>query len=337
MGRDLPRIGVTLGCPCGVGPQVVAQALSDEKLRTAARWVIYGAPEAWRRAGGPLGLKAPLIRALDVATTTAPLSLVPSAPPDERFTPGHPTARADRASARALTDALHAAQAGWIHAVATGPARKASFSRIPGGPWPGHTELFHARLGVSPAPVMLFVASGMRLALHTIHLPLSRVPAAVTVPGLLTTLRTLTGGLRDQLGVKTPSVHVLGLNPHASEGGRIGREDVDVVAPAVAAARAEVLDVEGPFPADGYFARYRERTPPGAVLALYHDQGLGPFKLWERGRGCQMTVGLSVPRASCDHGTAYDVAGTDRVDARSMAAALKLALRLANREREVQG
>jgi 4-hydroxythreonine-4-phosphate dehydrogenase len=227
--------------------------------------------------------------------------------------------------------ALDAAKNGFVHAVATGPAPKSVFTRVRGGPFPGHTEFFHAELGTSPRPVMLFVARGMRLALHTIHVPLRQVPARVRLKSLAMTLRALCDGLQKELEIPEPSVDVLALNPHASEGGRIGREDLNEVGPAIEHAQSLGLRVHGPFPADGYFSRYAETPHPDAVLALYHDQGLGPFKLWERGRGCQTTLGLSVPRTSCDHGTAYDIAGQGVARAHSMSAALALAARLARR------
>lgn len=325
------RLGVTLGCPCGIGPEVVARALT--MLRPQGRWAIFGAPDAWTRAVSTVGRSLPwtTCTAADLAHCDADLCLVPSADPSQPFTPGAPDDAADAAAARALTDALDAAKQGVLGAVATGPVRKRCFSLMPGGPYPGHTELFHASLGRSLVPVMLFVAPGMRLALHTIHLPLSAVPAAVNPDALQRSLHTLHHGLQQDFGIQRPCIHVLGLNPHASEDGLIGREDVDVVAPFVAHARQQGMDVHGPFPADGFFARYRRQDAPDAVLALYHDQGLGPFKMWERGRGCQTTLELTVPRTSCDHGTAYARAGQGGADARSMVASMRLAMAVAQR------
>jgi len=321
------RLGITLGCPCGVGAEVVLKALASGRHGPV---VIFGAPAAWRDAQQQTGIHLPTrsVPLAALATATSDVCLVPSAPELRKFTPAAPDARADQACAQALLDAIAAARAGQIHAVATAPARKQAFSGLPGGPFPGHTELFHHAFGVSPAPVMMFEAPGMRLGLVTIHVPLRKVSDAITPDALANALRTTAAGLTADLGIPDPVIHVLGLNPHASEDGRIGDEDVVVVRPALERARTEGLRVAGPFPSDGYFARYRDRPPPDAVLALYHDQGLGPFKLWERGRGCQHTLGLSVPRTSCDHGTAYDIAGRAIADARSMTAAIRLAAKV---------
>ncbi|MBI5494054.1 MAG: 4-hydroxythreonine-4-phosphate dehydrogenase PdxA [Deltaproteobacteria bacterium] len=330
--RWRPRVGITLGCPCGIGAEVVARALASPALRRRARWVILGSASAWE-AVAPRELRAPVVSAAAVDTTMdAPLVRVDTAGPRDDFQPGRPGPRADAAARRALETAVDLAARGVLQAVATGPARKQAFRALRGGPFPGHTEFFHARLGSAPRPVMLFVAPGMRVALLTIHLPLREVPTRITRSTVEETLRVLRDGLRDDLGIPDPRIELLGLNPHASEGGLLGREDGEVLAPAVRALQAEGLRVRGPLPADGVFAAWHSRADrPDAVLAAYHDQGLGPFKLWERRRGCQLTLGLRVPRTACDHGTAYDAAGRGVADPRSMAAALALAATLAHR------
>ncbi len=325
-----PRVAITPGCPCGVGPEVVARALANPTLRASAAWLVVGAAgpvvEAFRRHAPGVHLESGTACAARGSVT-----VWDSATPRARFVPGSPTATADTAAAAALVRVFQAAQRGGLDAVATGPVRKQSLRRMPGGPFPGHTEAFHHALGTTAIPVMLFVAPGMRLALHTIHLPLSRVPGQVTQRKILTTLAVLCAGLRGDLGV-TGRVDVLGLNPHAGENGLLGTQEQRVLVPALAAARKAGMPAAGPFPADGYFARYAAMDdPPAAVLALYHDQGLAPFKLWEAGRGCQMTLGLAVPRTSCDHGTAYDIAGHGKADARSMGAAVRLAVAVARR------
>ena len=328
-----PRVAITPGCPCGVGPEVVARALSNPRLARSASWLVVGAagPVCHALAAHAPGVPLRRGRVGDPPGEPGTVTLWDAAATRARFVPGRPTAAADAASARALRLVLDAAVAQRVDAVATGPVRKQALRRLPGGPFPGHTELFHHVLGTTPAPVMLFVAPGLRLALHTIHLPLSRVAAAVTKPRLRVTLDVLARGLSRELGLRG-RLDVLGLNPHAGEGGLLGREEQDVISPTLAAARRDGLEVDGPFPADGYFARYSQhRDRPAAVLAMFHDQGLAPFKLWERGRGCQMTLGLSVPRTSCDHGTAYDIAGHGTADGRSMAAAMRLAVDVAHR------
>lgn len=331
------RVAVTLGCPCGVGPEVAAHAVAHIRARHPDMCVVVaGSAQAYLRHRGSQGVRqvtldeaAGLPAGEFLVDTTASGAGAP--------VPGHPDDAADACAAAALGAVLSWAQAGALGAVATGPVRKRCLDRIAGGPWGGHTELFHHALPQGPRPVMLFCAPGMRLALHTIHVPLAAVAGLCTRPALLECLAVLGTGLGVTLGLKRPLVHVLGLNPHAGEDGRLGREELEHIGPAVAHAAAAGAAVEGPFAADGYFAGYATRRPrPDAVLALYHDQGLAPFKLWEKRRGHQMTLGLSVPRTACDHGTAYDVAARGGgADARSMTAALGMAVKLARRRRRV--
>jgi 4-hydroxythreonine-4-phosphate dehydrogenase len=323
---------VTPGCPAGIGPAVTAEALHrlGPQALSATRVVVVGAAGPFLHQWKKRGHRA-AVPWLPGVTAQGPAGLSVVDTQAGEVTAGVPSAVGDETAARALVLAVDAARAGEAAAVCTGPVRKATFDRVPGGPFPGHTEMFHAALGTTPRPVMLFLCPAMRLALHTIHLPLSAVPAQVTAPGVLESLVVLHEGL-GRLGVRQRRLDVLGLNPHAGEDGRLGHEEQDAIRPALEQARRRGLWVEGPFPADGYMAGYLARPRlerPGAVLAMFHDQGLGPFKLLERRQGCQMTLGLSVPRTSCDHGTAYDVAARQGdVDGRSMLAALRWALRV---------
>jgi 4-hydroxythreonine-4-phosphate dehydrogenase len=175
--------------------------------------------------------------------------------------------------------------------------------------------------------VMLLVAGTLRVALATTHLPLHAVPSAITHDGLLTTLRLLDHDLRQRFGITRPRIAVLGLNPHAGEGGHLGTEDRDIVAPAVAAARALGMEVHGPTPADTAFTP-KALQVTDAVLAMYHDQGLPVLKHVGFGAGVNVTLGLPILRTSVDHGTALDLAGTGRADVGSLEAACALAEQL---------
>ena len=171
----------------------------------------------------------------------------------------------------------------------------------------------------------------LRVALATTHLPLSAVSAALTTDGIVSTLRILIGDLKSRFGIEAPSVIVTGLNPHAGESGHLGREEINVIAPAVSRARAEGLRVEGPLPADTVFVpSFVQRYD--AVLAMFHDQGLPVLKYATFGHGVNITLGLPFVRTSVDHGTALDLAGTGRADSSSMQAALTLAIQLAGRQ-----
>ncbi len=183
----------------------------------------------------------------------------------------------------------------------------------------GHTEWLAAAVGGEP--LMLFSAPGLKLALATVHVPLAEVPRLVRAGAVLQALRKLARGLATSYRITTPSIMVLGLNPHAGEGGLLGREELECIGPDIEQARAEGIDARGPFSADGFFATERWREA-GAVLALYHDQGLVALKAISFGSAVNVTLGLPIIRTSVDHGCAFDLAGRGVADPRSMAAAL---------------
>jgi 4-hydroxythreonine-4-phosphate dehydrogenase len=212
-------------------------------------------------------------------------------------------------------------------ALATAPVQKSVINEA-GFPFTGHTEYLQQRTGASQV-VMLLVGGGLRVALATTHLSLAQVPAAITRNSLAAVLDVLHADLRDKFALPAPRIGVAGLNPHAGEGGHLGREEIEVIAPAIAAARARGIDASGPLPADtlfvpGQLARF------DAVLAMYHDQGLPVLKHASFGQGVNVTLGLPFVRTSVDHGTALDLAaqGPGQADAGSMAAALRLAAEL---------
>jgi 4-hydroxythreonine-4-phosphate dehydrogenase len=197
-----------------------------------------------------------------------------------------------------------------------------------GVPFTGHTEFLAERTNASHV-VMLLVGGGMRVALATTHLPLAHVAAAITSDSLAATLDVLHRDLRRRFGIAQPRIGVAGLNPHAGEGGHLGREEIEVIAPALAAARARGIDAIGPLPADTLFVP-STLSRFDAVLAMYHDQGLTVLKHASFGHGVNVTLGLPFVRTSVDHGTALDLAGRGTADAGSMQAALALADRLAS-------
>jgi 4-hydroxythreonine-4-phosphate dehydrogenase len=218
--------------------------------------------------------------------------------------------------------------AGEYAAMVTAPVQKSLLAES-GVPFMGHTEFLAALTGAAH-PVMLLVAGKLRVALATTHLPLAAVPAAITAELLLDTLRVLDEGLRTRFGLARPRIAVCGLNPHAGESGHLGREEQDVIAPALLRARATGLAVRGPLPADTAFTP-RALADCDAVLALYHDQGLPVLKYASFGHAVNVTLGLPILRTSVDHGTALDLAGTGRADPGSMIAAVELALDCARR------
>jgi 4-hydroxythreonine-4-phosphate dehydrogenase len=226
-----------------------------------------------------------------------------------------------------LDRAIRGCLEGEYQAMVTAPVQK-SIINDAGIAFTGHTE-YLAERARAPQVVMMLVGGGLRVALATTHLPLADVPRAITRDGLISVLRVVNGDLKRRFRIARPRILVAGLNPHSGESGHMGREDLDVITPALAAAKKEGIEVEGPIPADTLFVPERLKQAD-AVLAMYHDQGLPVLKYASFGHGVNVTLGLPFVRTSVDHGTALDLAGTGRADAGSLAEALKLAIELAS-------
>jgi 4-hydroxythreonine-4-phosphate dehydrogenase len=288
-----PAIAVTVGDPSGIGPEIAIKASLDPRVTAVCRPVLYG-PHTPR----------------DLAPYAAGVVDPPSGK------------RAYDEIVRAVEDAV----AGRVQAIATAPINKAAFAAA-GLPWRGHTDLLAHLCGVDEA-IMMFWSEALRVVLATVHIPLAAVPAALTTDRMLRTIR-VTAAAMPRFGTAQPRVAVAGLNPHAGEGGLLGHEDQDVLAPAIAAARNDGLNVSGPFPADTIFVR-ASRGEFDVVIACYHDQGLIPIKLLAFGHAVNVTLGLPIIRTSVDHGTAFDIARQDKADPGSMVEAILLAARLAS-------
>ncbi len=309
-----PVIAVTPGEPAGIGPDLMALLDYDD----TADWVCIADPDL-------LDERARLRRRTRHWPRYAPGVRGPSVLPvalGRRAVPGVP----DPANADYVLSCLRRAARGCLDgeftALVTGPVHKAVINEA-GYPFTGHTEFLAREAGVSEV-VMMLVAGTLRVALLTTHLPLAAVPAAVTPRRLDAALDILDAALRRDFGFARPAIAVLGLNPHAGEGGHLGREEIEVIAPAVARARARGIRAAGPVPADTAFVAER-LAEVDAVLAMYHDQGLPVLKARGFGEGVNVTLGLPFPRTSVDHGTALDRAGTGPIDPGSMAAAMALA------------
>jgi 4-hydroxythreonine-4-phosphate dehydrogenase len=304
-----PRLAVTVGDPAGIGPEVVLAALGDARVRAAARLVVVG-PAALRPAAVPAVARAGVARAADLAwlETAGPA----------RWEPGRVQPECGAAALAALRAGHDLALARDVDGLVTAPVSKAAL-RAAGEVCEGQTELLGRWSGVGRFE-MVAIAGGLRVMLLTRHLPLTEALAAVTAERVLDRLRLFDEALRS-LGFERPRLALAGLNPHAGEGGLIGREDVERLVPAVAAARAEGLDVSGPVSPDAVFLAAREGRHDG-VLALYHDQALIPVKLIAEGEGLTWIAGLPYLRLSPAHGTAFDIAGTGRASPRNLIAAL---------------
>ena len=318
------RLAVSVGEPAGIGPDICL-ALARNGAAGVELTLIGDVRQLAARAS-LLGLDVPLAPVgpgLPAPPGTLPVLHVdlPRPPP-----PGRP----DSANALALLECLDLAVTGCLEghfdALVTAPLDKGVICDA-GIPFSGHTEYLAARCD-TPQVVMMLVAGGLRVALATTHLPLREVADALTIAGLTGTLRILGDDLRRRFGIVRPRIGVCGLNPHAGERGHLGREEIEVIGPAVVAARAQGLDVTGPLPADTLLTP-AQLAPFDAVLAMYHDQGLPVLKYAGFGQAVNVTLGLPIVRTSVDHGTAYDLAGTGRADAGSLRAAVQLAADLA--------
>ena len=323
MPSPLPVLAITSGEPAGIGPDLCAAL---PRFECPARLVVLGDR---KMIAARIHAVEPSVDILDYAAgnTPRPGSLevlhVPLARP---VTPG----LLDAANARYVLDVLDRAIAGCTSGefagMVTAPVHKGIICDA-GVPFSGHTE-YLAEATCTPLVVMMLVGGSLRVALATTHLPLKDVSAAITRPLLTDTLRILHTDLRTRFGLAAPRILVAGLNPHAGEGGHMGREEIDVIAPVLEALRAEGMDLRGPLPADTLFVPHT-LAQGDAVLAMFHDQGLPVLKHASFGGGVNVTLGLPIIRTSVDHGTALDLAGTGRADPGSLFAAVELAISMA--------
>ena len=245
---------------------------------------------------------------------------------EQTFTPGVLSSEAGHAAYETIVRAVRDAQAGGIHAIATAPINKEALARA-GLPWRGHTEML-ATLTSAPNVAMMFWSEKLRVVLATIHIPLAAVPAALTVESVCAIIE-LTDRELPRFGIPHARLALAGLNPHAGEHGVLGREEIEVLGPAVTRSVNAGVNIAGPFPGDTIFLRAM-RGEFDAVIACYHDQGLIPIKMAAFGQAVNVTLGLPIIRTSVDHGTAFDIAGKDVADPESMVQAVLLAARLAS-------
>jgi 4-hydroxythreonine-4-phosphate dehydrogenase len=322
-----PLVAVTMGDPAGVGPEICAKALALPEVLGAARIVVFGSLEVLDAARDRLGAPTRYARVARPGETPGNPGAVPvvepvSAPRLSGFFPGRPTPETGDAMVRYILSAVSSALAGDVDAVATCPIHKAAM-RQAGYSWPGHTEIFAEKCQAGEV-VMMLAGDRLRVVLVTIHLALRDVPGALTTGRVLATIRVTREALRSRFGVPAPRLAVAGLNPHAGEGGLFGDEEARVILPAMDLAREHGVLVEGPFPPDTLFY-HAQKGAWDAVVCMYHDQGLIPFKMLHFEDGVNTTLGLPIIRTSVDHGTAYDIAGTGQASEKSLAAAVRMA------------
>jgi 4-hydroxythreonine-4-phosphate dehydrogenase len=321
-----PIVVITSGEPAGIGPELCAAVAGG---RSPARLVVLGDRALLENRAQRAGLTVhycdytPLIDGA-VAGAVEVLHL-PLAVPSR---PGTLDPRNARYVLQLLDRAVAGCLAGEFAAMVTAPVHKGVINDA-GVAFSGHTEYLAEKTGTARV-VMMLVGGGMRVALATTHLSLRDVPAAITADSLVRTLRILHGDLVHRFGIAQPRILVAGLNPHAGEGGYLGREEIEVIAPVLERLRQESMRLLGPLPADTLFTQ-QVLAQGDAVLAMYHDQGLATLKYASFGGGVNVTLGLPIVRTSVDHGTALDLAGSGKADPGSLEAALALAITLAGK------
>ncbi len=341
-------IAITLGDPAGIGPEIIAKVFRDAP-QVAPGCFVAGDVATMRRAGAciarsgepplPVAVLEHPHEALNVPSRCIPVLQVVAPQPTVAF--GAVSAVAGALAGRCVVWAAHAALRAEVAAVVTAPLNKLALSAAgaPYAAYPGHTELLQALAAeftgrsVADMPVRMMLANDeLRTVLVSIHVSLRQAIEAVDFDNVLLTLQVTDRALRALLG-RAPRIAVAGLNPHAGEGGLFGREEIDVIGPAVQAARAAGLRVQGPLAPDTVFMRARAGQPGAGefdvVVAMYHDQGLIPVKYLGLDQGVNVTLGLPFVRTSPDHGTAFDIAGTGTADAASLVAAIRMARQLA--------
>ena len=330
MTENLLKIGITQGDPNGIGWEVILKTISNPLLTELCTPILYGSEEA-------MNFYRKTIHELDsfevVNVTSAAearegkVNLVECG--SMQPTPGKPTTEAGAAAVEALKRATEELKSGELDAVVTAPFDKETVQSDQFR-YTGHTEFFGAEL--EGEPMMIMCSERLRVGLVTKHLPIAEIPRHITREKILSDLRTLKKSLKEDFGVVEPRIAVLALNPHAGDGGLLGSEEQEIIRPAINEAYEEGILAFGPFAADGLFAS-GSYTKYDGVLAMYHDQGLAPFKTLSPD-GVNLTAGLSEVRTSPDHGTAFDIAGQDAADAQSMRNALYTAIDVVRNRRE---
>jgi 4-hydroxythreonine-4-phosphate dehydrogenase len=326
MQKRKPIVGITQGDSNGIGYEVIIKALSDPRILEFFTPVVYGSSKLF----GFYKKTIPELDQLDsnVITSAADAKQkrinVLNCLPDNVFAePGQATPESAKAAITALERAVGDIKDGFIDVLVTGPINKKAMSGQGFG-FPGHTEYLQQQFGVKDV-TMLMTSHRLRLGVVTGHVPLKDVPGLITKEKIVSKLRLMNQSLKEDFRIDQPRIAVLSLNPHSGDGGLLGTEEQDIIIPAVAQATAEGILAFGPYSPDGFFGlSHYERFD--ATLAMYHDQGLAPFKAIAFADGVNFTAGLPIVRTSPDHGTAYEMAGRDEADPRSMMSAIYTAI-----------
>ena len=332
---DRPVIGITMGDPAGIGPEIIVKGLSDERVFGVCRPLVLGDPLALRLAMGDK-------RSLQIREVSTPteaegvpgrIDLIPICRLDkECLVPGFPRVEGGMAMMKCVAKAVEMAMREEIAAMVTCPINKA-LMHMAGYPYAGHTQ-FIAGMTECRDYVMMLAGERLRVALVTIHCALKDVPYLLTSERIYRTIVVTARSLQEEFGLERPRVAVAAMNPHAGEEGLFGAEEEEIIKPAVVKAEKEGYSVQGPFPADTLFHK-AANGQFDAVVAMYHDQGLIPLKLLHFSNAVNVTLGLPIIRTSVDHGTAYDIAGKGLADPSSFKEAIRTAVLMAGNRKKL--
>ena len=330
--KEKPIIALTMGDPAGIGPEVIIKSLSVPEVRDVCFPIIIGSVSIILKTADFIRSGIPIIPVnsfenIDLQSIeVSVLNSTSEAVRDVHL--GHESKTTGEAAARAINRAVELATDGKVNAIVTGPTSKHAL-HLAGYTYPGQTE-FLADLTGTDEVVMMLVSQNLKVALVTSHCSISEISSIITKEIIVTKLLILNTWLQNYFGVSEPKIAVCALNPHAGDGGIFGREECDIIGPAIEEVQKRGIDVLGPFPADALFAHSRLKSYD-AYLAMYHDQGLIPLKMDAFGKGVNVTLGLPIIRTSPDHGTAFDIAGQGIADPGSMIEAIKLAANMAKK------
>jgi 4-hydroxythreonine-4-phosphate dehydrogenase len=321
-------LAVAMGDPAGIGPEIIAKAWAARGLHNLTPFFAVGDPRAIATVWpGPVATVASPDEAAGAFDAALPVLRVADA---GAIVPGEPSADGARCALESLELATGLARSGAASGLVTGPVSKVQLYQI-GFTHPGQTEFVAERCGVArDNAVMMLAGPTLRVVPITTHIPLIQVAEAISIDLLVAKARVTARGLLRNFGIESPRLAFAGFNPHAGESGAIGREEIEIVTPAIDRLRAEGIDAVGPFAADTMF-HPRARATYDAAMCLYHDQALVPIKTLHFDEGVNMTLGLPIVRTSPDHGTAFGIAGRDEAEPGAMIAAIKLAASAAQR------
>ena len=319
-------VGITQGDGNGIGYEVIIKSLADARILESFTPVIYGSSKAFGIYRKSLhNIDQMETRVISSAKDAKPrcINIVNCVPDSIGIEPGKPTADSAKSAMISLECAVNDIRQGNIDVLVTAPINKRAMN-VEGFQHTGHTEYLEKEFGVDDA-VMFMVSDRLRVAVVTGHIPLKDIPSSITSESIITKLRLMKDSLKRDFGVDEPKIAVLGLNPHCGDGGLLGDEEQTIILPAIQAAKEEGILAFGPYSSDGFFS-LGNYAKFDATLAMYHDQGLAPFKALAFENGVNFTAGLPIVRTSPDHGTAYDMVGRDQADPHSMMCAIYSAI-----------